>query len=98
MSEATPIEGAEATLKSIIANGGQIIYITARLPWTRSLTEQWLRKHGFPEAEAVFTTNKREIAMKIGASQCVEDAPHELNALLDVLTAWVPAKPYISAI
>lgn len=94
MSDASPIEGAADTLKNFITQGVQIYYVTARLPWAQSLTELWLRKHGFPAAEVIFTTDKRSIALSLGAQGCIEDAPHELNALTDVLTAWVPAKPY----
>jgi hypothetical protein len=92
--DAKPFDGAADKLQEFVANGNSVAYVTARKSWTKLITDHWLKKNGFPLSPVVFTTNKRMVAMTIRPSICIEDAPHELDRLIDLIPAFVPATLY----
>lgn len=47
-----PIEGAQSGISSLLHNGS-LCYYTARTPQTQTVTEEWLRIHGFPGSQHV---------------------------------------------
>ncbi|GGG18476.1 hypothetical protein [Paenibacillus abyssi] len=91
---ATAFAGAAEQLHSIVQTGSKILYVTARAPWFDSLTRHWLRLNGFPEAPVICTANKRTIVEQYRPVYMVDDAPHEIDRVKDLVPCLVPAKPY----
>lgn len=92
--DAVPAKGAANKLHELCAAGHRLIYVTAREEWSQTLTKNWLYKHGFPNVPVVHTRDKRNVAMQVRATLCIEDAPNELQRLVDIMPALVPAKKY----
>jgi hypothetical protein len=92
--DAEPAHGAANKLHEFLAAGNRLFYVTAREPWTKTITEFWLAKHSFPKLPVFYTRDKRSVALRLKATLCIEDAPHELQRLVDIMPAFVPAKKY----
>jgi len=92
--KAKPYRGAAKVLRVLIAQGHEVIYITARPKDMREVTEEWLFENGFPFAEIVFGKPKAEVVKEKGISLMIEDAPHEINGLKDVTKLIVLDRPY----
>lgn len=95
--DAEPVEGAAFKLHEFMVGGNRLVYVTARGSWSKSITEAWLAKHNFPKAPVIFTNDKRSVALELRATLCIEDAPNELERLVDLMPALVPAKGYNTA-
>lgn len=91
---AAAFDGAAATLQSLCKAGSQIIYITARSPWFESLTRHWLRLNGFPEGKVICTSEKRSVVQMYKPAYMVDDAPYEIERVMDLVDVLVPARPY----
>lgn len=72
----------------------QIVYLTARPECTREINPVWLKRWGFPLAPIVITRDKLAVVRKIGAVFAIDDAPHEIEALMKAVPVLVPAKKY----
>jgi len=95
--EAQPIANAAEILQNINKRN-KIIYITARPKAVEDVTKQWLREHGFPECEIIFTENKVAVAKSLGIQRAIEDAPHEIEAYLKAgIDVMVKKQPYNTA-
>jgi len=46
--KAKPIKGALEVVKKLHADGHRIVFYSSRKIQTRKVTEEWLKKHGFP--------------------------------------------------
>lgn len=86
--------GAAEKLEDFLMAGNRFVYVTAREPWTKTITDYWLKKNDFPKVPVIFTKDKRSVAIRMNATLCIEDAPHELERLLDLMPALVPARKY----
>ncbi|MGV2885903.1 LNS2 domain-containing protein [Paenibacillus taichungensis] len=91
---AAPCRGAAEKLTEFVSLGNRIAYVTAREPWTRTITNYWLKKHNFPLAPVLFTQDKREVALRYNFTFGIDDAPHELSRLIDLMPFFVPARGY----
>lgn len=78
--EAAPYKGAASCLKNLKRNFN-IVYLSARPSWAFDMTKNWLKEHGFPEGEIIFTNDKAETAVRMGILLAIEDAPHEIRKL-----------------
>ncbi|MGG1516536.1 hypothetical protein ABE504_14050 [Paenibacillus oryzisoli] len=91
---AEAFEDAAETLQRLNKAGSKIMYVTARPPWFKSLTRHWLMLNGFPLATIICTSNKREVVERFKPSLLVDDAPYEIERVIDLVEVLVPAKPY----
>lgn len=83
-SEASVIKGAVEGVNEL-SNKYEVVYLTARPEWAREITEQWLKRNGFPEGKIIFSGDKASVAIELKASVAIDDAPFELNALSEVV-------------
>lgn len=91
---APPLPGALEGVRLLAVNH-EIIYLTARPEWARDITRKWLEYWGFPEGRLVMTGNKAEAALELGVLIALDDAPHEIRALQNVVPAvLVKRQPY----
>lgn len=91
--QAKPHKGAAAQLRSL-ANSHKLYYITARPEWARSITERWLKQHGFPTAPLIMGRPKPEAVAELAIDLMLEDAPHEIAGLRGVCRVLIRAQPY----
>lgn len=94
---AAPYAYATTVLWNIARAGCCIIYVTTRPPKAVSITEKWLRKHGFPDGQVVFTSreSKADYIIQTGISYAFEDDPLILNTLLRTNVKYVFVKEWI---
>lgn len=93
-AEALPLPGAAEVLGRVASAGWKIVYLSARPPWARGMSLEWLKKHGFPRGELVLTRDKAEACRRLGIRIVVEDAPHEVRSLRRVAQVAVIGQPY----
>ncbi|MCY9665822.1 hypothetical protein M5X11_12740 [Paenibacillus alginolyticus] len=91
---AAAFEDAADTLQSLSKAGSQIIYVTARFPWFESLTGHWLRLNGFPDGMLYCTSDKRSMVERFKPAYMIDDAPYEIERVMDLVDVIVLAKPY----
>jgi len=48
LMNATPIKGALAAVEKLYKQGHKIVFYSSRNKRSKSVTEKWLKKHGFP--------------------------------------------------
>lgn len=92
--DAEPALGAAEKLKEFIEQGNHLFYVTEREAWTKTITEFWFKEHNFPRLPVIYTDDKRRAALRLKATLCIEDDPCELQTLMDLIPAFVPAKNY----
>ncbi|MED4728601.1 hypothetical protein P9597_10675 [Aneurinibacillus migulanus] len=93
--EVEPVEGAKEKLKEWCIEGHWIYYVTARESSSFRRTVKWLKRHGFPSSPVICCKDKQTIARIIGATIAIDDAPHEIEQLKDVVSRiFVPAHDY----
>lgn len=92
-ARAPVIAGAKEGVE-LLANAGNIIYLTARPDWAKSITRDWLQQNGFPEAPIITTTQKAAVARQLNVDLAVDDAPHEIETLSRYCPVLVHARPY----
>lgn len=75
-SRLQPSEGAPQFLAKILDLCGteHVRIVTARPQASAQMTLGWLRAHGFPECEVIFTDEKALAAAAVGATFAVEDS------------------------
>lgn len=56
-----PVKGAKEGIESLIREGYEIIYITARTPAEKEVTLSWFRKHEIPFEHVLFTGFKSKV-------------------------------------
>lgn len=83
-----PLEGAAEILSQLHQEGHQITFITARpgMPHIREVTQEWLKKHGFPFDGSnlrMSAQNKGKVALELGIDLFFEDAPNHLDRLVE---------------
>lgn len=96
-AEALPMPGAFDALDRL-ASKAEIVYVTARPVWARSITLEWLGKWGFPRGLLVMGEPKDAVASALGLSAFVEDAPREVRALRRVCPVFTVGWPYNGSI
>lgn len=81
---ATPYFCAVDVLHNIARTGSEIIYVTTRPEKAACVTEKWLKKHGFPDGEIIFTSRERkaDYIIKTGIDYVFEDDPLILSTLM----------------
>ncbi len=92
--KAKPYRGAAKVLRALAASGCELVYISARPELLRSVTEQWLKRHGFPTAEMVLEQSKAQVIRERQIQLMFEDAPHEVQSLMGVTELIVLDRPY----
>lgn len=92
-AQAKPYKGAAAQLRCL-ATRHKLFYITARPEWARTITERWLKQHGFPDAPLFMGRPKPEVVADMAIDVMLEDAPHEIAGLRDLCRVLVRAQPY----
>lgn len=92
-TNAPVISGAVEGVKRL-TRIGNVVYLTARPQWANKITEEWLARHGFPKGRIIHSNNKAEVAMALGISLAIDDAPHEILSLSKACPVLVPAQPY----
>jgi len=82
--KAAPYFYAAEVLRNIARDGCEIIYVTTRPQKAACVTEKWLKKHGFPYGEIIFTSRERkaDYIIKTGISYVFEDDPLILSTLV----------------
>lgn len=72
-----------------------IVYLSARPKWARTLTELWLKVHGFPDGKLILTRDKAKVAKELKVAIAIEDAPFEIDKLKEAgVTVVVKAQNY----
>ncbi|MGI6657796.1 MAG: 5' nucleotidase, NT5C type [Dethiobacteraceae bacterium] len=92
-SRARPLKGAAECLH-MLAKEHELFYVTARPEWARQITEQWLRRNGFPKAPLIMSCNKPKVIAELGIDLMLEDAPHEIRGLRKICRVIVRKAPY----
>lgn len=71
-----PAPNAAQLLRQLIEALGEdhVTIITARPERSRSVTEEWLQRYGFPPCRIVFTDDKVEAARSLGITHAIEDS------------------------
>lgn len=91
---ALPIKHAAEQLR-LLSRNNKLVYITARPVQAADITVKWLKEHGFPQSEVIFTDNKVAVAKNLGVQQVIDDAPHEIEAYLRAgFDVKVKSQPY----
>lgn len=75
--KARPIKGSIEKLNEL-SRDHEIVYITARPAVAKEVTESWLKEHGYPEGDVLFTMDKAALARSLGIKLAFDDAPHEI--------------------
>ncbi len=76
--EAKPIKGSVVAL-SHLAKHNTLVYLTARPKIADFVTRLWLKQHGYPPGDVIFTDNKAEVARRLGVVLAFDDAPFEIE-------------------
>lgn len=92
--KAQPYRGAAKVLRALIAEGHEVVYITARHHELREVTEDWLYRNGFPFAEIVIGKTKSEVICQKNIDLMIEDAPHEVERLIGLTKLIILDRPY----
>lgn len=61
LGQPEPVKGAKEGIESLIREGHEIIYVTARTPEEKDMTLKWFRKHGIPFEHVLFTGFKSKV-------------------------------------
>lgn len=85
-SSAKPIPFARESL-SILAKNQEIIYLTARPKWSKSLTKHWLRKNKFPPGKIIHSFQKNNYVSK--NSIVLEDDPKQIKKIKKIAQVYV---------
>lgn len=92
--EAPSIEYSRDVLENL-SGKCQVVYITARPVESRDITSRWLKRNGYPKGELLFTQDKLKVAVKLGVSLAIDDAPNELTRYISGnIPVWTKAQPY----
>lgn len=75
-----PMAGAKEGIETLIREGFEIVYVTARTPEEKTVTLRWLRKYGIPHEHVLFTgfKSKVDLIKQWGMAAFIED--YMLNA------------------
>lgn len=78
-----------------------VLYVTARPQESESVTREWLRRNGFPDAPIIFTNNKVASTRGLDIAFAIDDAPEEIEAytragIFTLIPAWDYNEGYMS--
>ena len=75
LSMPKPVPGAKEGIESLIREGHEVIYVTARTPEEEAVTMRWLAKYGIPYEHVLFTgfNSKVNLVKQWGMAAFVED-------------------------
>ena len=90
---AEPMPGAVEKV-NWLAQKGQIVYLTSRPEWSKSISEKYLKQTGFPNAPVVCTPDKYSWVLKQGASVAFEDLPYHIKKLQLLVPVFVPSQTW----
>jgi Uncharacterized conserved protein len=74
------VSGAKEGIETLLREGHEVIYVTARTPAEEELTLRWLTAKGIPHEHVLFTgfTSKLDIVRQWGIEAFIED--YQVNA------------------
>ena len=78
--DAKPLDGAVEALHRLVAQGNEIVYLTARPEVAKEVT-LWnlFEKNGFPRGKVVHSYSKSEDFKRLGCDFAIDDAPAEIE-------------------
>jgi len=77
---AEPVCGAKEGIETLLREGHELVYITARTPEEKDVTVRWLTLHGIPHEHVLFTgfKSKVDLVKQWGIEAFIED--YQVNA------------------
>ena len=72
---ANPVSGALEGIQTLLREGHEVIYVTARTPEEKDVTVRWLTMHGIPHEHVLFTgfKSKVDFVKQWGIEAFIED-------------------------
>lgn len=80
-SKLRPLPYAIERINQLYGQGHRIVFITARFPDTRTITERWLNEWGIPYHELIFDMRKVGKCLNLGVRVFVDDKPRIIEAV-----------------
>lgn len=56
-----PMKGAKKGIESLLQDGHEVVYVTARAPEEEEFTVRWMKKYGIPHEKILFTGHKSKV-------------------------------------